>query len=813
MKRPLKVGGRYAPGQVSFASCADRFCVGRRLWLRPGKTYLFGRTAAEPGQLALSHNTISRKHLTITVDSVTEGHAHNLSSRSHIKIEDLATKLGTVVNGQKIKGNIFDAQVEEYEIMLGKCPSKFRLKWHPTVFTFSFTNKELQTQPLTSLKERFEQLDIKLLTAYSVKHTTHVISKKRNTAKGLQALINGKYIVTETFLDAISSVAELQDGADSQESSSLETDFDKFWPNALEHLPPRGGEPVQHPDELYAPDEGRREVFEGYTFIFYSQLQYDNLMAPITNGGGKAMLHPIEPEETSVDDFVRYVKGVAGEKGSGSFNDGSEGKGVVLVRFLPAKGQLVGWYTEFITAVSLLLDHRPIEQNEFLEAILINDASKLRRPLEVESSMRTEDSRLAESSRPEPVTQQSGGSQATPIVTEPSQQGDSQPLPRRGRARKPVKRRFAGFDDDDDEMGADETSPPPAYEPARRQSPPQGDEGGLFVSQEPDAPLAPDGQDTNLRSQRKRPPSPVPEHDLMEGMATAAAKFKRQRLERGDNFAAPSPEPAPEPTKTKAETKLKVKQELDVLAIAAKNREEAEARAQAEAEDLANLPDGIDLAEIRRLNIVEEVEIRPKDRASGRTRDQDIADGRWDPKWNGMKNFKKFRKRGEVVGRQPARVIIALTEVKPKEFGVGDNYWLEDVSNERKKTVSQPSIVSAGEARDSSLQDPSLAKRGASARIIASDSSDEEEVSEPALEQSSTRATASRRDGTGVQSQSLRSQLSSAQTRPTSQGKRAATEPAAAKDPPPPKRTRMLLEVADSDDSDDDLKFRFGKRR
>ncbi|UKZ75337.1 hypothetical protein TrVFT333_003018 [Trichoderma virens FT-333] len=733
---------------------------GRRLWLRPGKTYLFGRTAAEPGLLALSHNTISRKHLTITVESVTEGHAHNLSSRSHIKIEDLATKIGTVVNGQKIKGATYDTQVEEYEIMLGKCPNKFRLKWHPTVFTFSFTNKEMQTEPLTSLKERFEQLDIKLLTDYSVKHTTHVISKKRNTAKGLQALINGKYIVTETFLDAISSVTELSDGADSQESSSLETDFDKFWPNAMEHLPPRGSEPVQHPDEMYAPDDRRREVFEGYTFVFYSQIQYDNLMAPITNGGGKAMLHPIEPEETRADDFVRYVKGVAGEKGSGSFNDGSEGKGVV-----------------------------PIEQNEFLEAILINDASQLRRPLETESSIRPEDSRPAESLQPEHTTQQSPRSQMTPVVTDSSQQVDSQPIPRRSRVRQPVKRRFAGFDDDD-EMGIDDNPPPPAREPARPQLQAQEDEGGLFVSQEQDAPFVPDDNHADFRSQRKRPPSPIPENDLMEGMAPAVAKFKRQRLERENT-------------------------------VAKKNREEAEARARAEAEDLANLPEGIDLAEIRRLNIVEEIELRPKDRASDRTREQDIADGRWDPKWNGMKNFKKFRKRGEVVGRQPARVIVALTEVKPKEFGVGDNYWLEDVSSDRKKTTSQPSAIGASEAKDSPLLDPPPARRGASARVIASDSSDVEEAAEPTPEpSSSTRATASRREGTGVQSQSsARSQLSSAKSRATSQGKRPATEPAAAKDPPPAKRSRVapkILEVADSDDSndsDDDLKFRFGKRR
>ncbi|KAL6876511.1 hypothetical protein J3F83DRAFT_726053 [Trichoderma novae-zelandiae] len=797
----------------------------RRLWLRPGKTYLFGRTASEPGLLLLSHNTISRKHLTITVDHVAEGHAHNLSSRSNIKIEDLATKTGTVVNGKRIKGEVYNVQVEEYEIMLGKCPHKFMLKWQPTVFTFSFTNKELQTQPLTSLKERFEQLDIKLLTDYHVKHTTHVISKKRNTAKGLQALINGKYIVTESFLDAISSATEVSGRADSQEPSSLETDFDKFWPDAMEHLPPRGGEPVQHPDKLYEPDSRRKDVFEGYTFIFYSQIQYDNLIAPITNGGGKAMLHPIQPEETRPDDFVRFVKGVAGEKGAGSFNDGSEGKGVVLVRFLPAKGELVGWYTEFITAVSLLLDHRPVEQNEFLEAILINDASQLRRPLEMESSLRSQDARPAgEMVQPERDTQQNSQSQITAATAESSQQTNSQQyLPRRSKMRRPVKRRFAGFDDDDDEMAIEETPPPPAQDSARPPSPARGDEGGLFVSQEEDTPLAPDTQASTFRSQRKRPPSPVPESDLMEGMAPAVAKFKRQRLERG-GFAEPSPEPAPEENdqaKATSETKKKVKKEIDVLALAAKNREEAEARARAEAEDLAGLPEGIDLAEIRRLNIVEEIPLRATDRASDRTRDQDVADGRWNPKWNGMKNFKKFRKRGEAVGRQPARVIIALTEVKAKEFGVGDNYWLEDVSSDRRRATSQRSAVGASEARNSPFVEPEppmTTTRGASsARVIASDSSDEEEGAEATPEMSSARAATSRRGGSKEESQrNTRSQLVSGPSRATSQAKRAATEPAAARDVPPPKRSRVapkLLEVADSDDSDDELKFRFGKRR
>lgn len=80
------------------------------------------------GQHAISHNTISRKHLTVTVGQVERGHAHNPSRRSTLTIEDLKTKIGTFVNGQKIKGEKYTVagDEEEFEIVMGKCPSKFR---------------------------------------------------------------------------------------------------------------------------------------------------------------------------------------------------------------------------------------------------------------------------------------------------------------------------------------------------------------------------------------------------------------------------------------------------------------------------------------------------------------------------------------------------------------------------------------------------------------------------------------------------------------------------------------------------------------
>jgi len=203
---------------------------------------------------------------------------------------------------------------------------------------------------------------------------------------GLQALVDGRYIVQhDTFLKAIID-ATSSNGSGTK--SPLEDDWDKNFPDPLQYLPPRGEEPTEREGIAYAPDPNRSNMFDGYTFVFANMGQYNNLLAPITEGGGKALLKEAIPEKTDIDDFVRFVKGVAGEKDLGSFNDGSEGKRVVVVRYAPTKAKAgeVEWFYEFNRKVSIRLDHRLIEQNEFLDAILGVDASVLRRPLEIESS-------------------------------------------------------------------------------------------------------------------------------------------------------------------------------------------------------------------------------------------------------------------------------------------------------------------------------------------------------------------------------------------------------------------------------------------
>jgi hypothetical protein len=283
----------------------------------------------------------------------------------------------------------------------------------------------------------------------------------------------------------------------------------------------------------------------------------------------------------------------------------------------------------------------------------------------------------------------------------------------------------------------------------------------------------------------------------MEGMAPAVARFKRQRLAEQDKFASPDPEPQSEiPAARNAKTK--VKKEVDISAHLNQHRQREEERARQEKEDLANLPDDVDLAEIRRLNIVEEMEIRRP--GTARTREQDIADGRWNPKWNGMKNFKKFRKRGEATGRPPVKQLIQLQEVKNKEFGVGDDFWLEDEEKQRRNRNSQRSVETREE--ETLPPPPPPPSRGRAARVVDSESGEEDEDEDlPTVSE--------------ISAQPSRSGVSQTSTRQTTQKKRPAPAPDSATEQAPKRvrPTRRAAAAEESDDSDDELKFRFGRRR
>lgn len=273
----------------------------------------------------------------------------------------------------------------------GQANENARIKWQPIVLSFSFSSKESKggKDPLQTTQSRLEDLDIKAILPYTIGKTTHVVSGKRNTAKGLQALINGKHIVADSFIDALIFATTPGDLDEPESLCLLEEDFDANWPNELDHLPAKSKEPNERPKEYFRPNPERISIFEGYTFIFFDQVQFETLQAPVLNGTGKALYFPLELGKTSVDELIRYVKNAAGEKSLGEFEDGSEGKGVVLVRFRGKKG-FEEWATRLGDQLALAVDQRMIEQSEFMDAILENSASKLRRPLPEEEQGKTQ---------------------------------------------------------------------------------------------------------------------------------------------------------------------------------------------------------------------------------------------------------------------------------------------------------------------------------------------------------------------------------------------------------------------------------------
>ncbi|PYH91209.1 hypothetical protein BO71DRAFT_452251 [Aspergillus ellipticus CBS 707.79] len=667
------------------------FLGGARVWLRPGKKYLFGRIKQDGVRHAIDHKSISRKHMVIEVSPVKPGDGSHIYTRSEIAVCDHASKFGTTVDGERVRERTTLTQ-EEHEIKLGRYEHVLRIKWQPAVLSFSLGSKELRAEdPLRHVRSRVEDLDIKTIIPYVVGQTTHVVQSKRNTAKGLQALVNGKFIVQESYIDSLVYAATPSDLENLESLSPLEADFDAAWPDARKHLPPPGKEVTQRPKEAFAPDPMRIDIFEGYTFIFADNAQHANLQDAIGNGHGKALFYDVRHGVTAAEDIVEFMRDAAGDKGLGSQRN--EPGGVVFVRYRTG-GNHEEWWIDLSNKIALMTDQRVIEQNEFLDAILGNDASPLCRTLP-ESSARTD----APSS---PVRAPASPIRAPPDAT-PSDQmvEDSQPSEEptqtqtQSTKRKPRVRSFVSkmktFDD-----GFDINSIP-AHAPSDDIPEPP-------MEMEPSQPSQP-------------PPQSIPEEeDLISSLLPGASAMKRRRAQTVQRD---------EPTPIKEEMPKPKRQKLDVLEAARQHREaEDDARRQAE----ASLPDSedVNVEKLKGLAIVEEMEVKPRNNGDNT---------RWDERWNGRKNFKKFRRKGDA--SQPRyriqTVIVPLEEVTRKEFGIGDHYWVSGEAERRASPAASPAepegaTRSPASARVEETPAPAPARKARQKRGREDDSDSDDEM-------------------------------------------------------------------------------------
>lgn len=807
------------------------------MWLKPGTQQIFGRTKPPKKSNADGHiyyindKKVSRQHITISVSAVKPGDGIKLYSRSQLRIIE-TSKFGTSIDGEeRFKQETRALTKDEHTIQLGSWDQFLRVKWQPVIFAFSFTNKEYKSNnnPLASVQARLEPLDIKTTTDYVIGQTTHVVVAKRNTPKGLQALIDGKYVVTTAFVDAVVQAASAQNSdADNYIPSLFELDFDTHWPNELEYLPPAGQEPVPRSKDFFKPKVERGEIFSGHTFIFCDEGQIENLRGPITTGGGKALLYDLIWGQTTVEEFVQYVKNIAGKKGIGQFEDQNDSKGVVVVRF--TQPETDEWARDFVQNVDLALNQRSVNQNEFLDAILINDARSLRKELEEDTQVSSSipaPSRIGLATKAKPA----GPNNTTHSPSELPE--SSAPLTTRRRARRAIAtNRFKGFDQFDDF----DPSEPPKAKPSLDDVPIEDIAESQYLKNPHEDFRSHSAAETQLQPdtasrKRRSPPSDksTKDSDHMDNLFPAAAAMKKRRIESArlaTTGASPSPEIDTQKPKGKAATVLdqlrkaeKKEKHVDVLELARSRREAEEEAARLDAESLRNAMEGMDVSAMRNLAHVEEMDVRPRTDIS--TTQVEEPDRRWDDRWNGRKNFKRFKRRGGAEAPiQGHKVIVQLEEVRKKDFGIGEEYWLE--SGERGGESiheTQRSIKGRKEEEDDNSEEHSFTRRrGAARRTLIKESDDEGEQVEPeVVEPPRNRRLADKvreaqdrlpRTQTPMQTAQTESEVHTTRSR----GKRAAVS--AAENSPPVKRTRGALPKNDKDDSGDDEKqFRFRRRR
>ncbi|KAF9698752.1 hypothetical protein EKO04_003242 [Ascochyta lentis] len=678
---------------------------GKRVWLRPGSQQLFGRTksskdSAEGKTWKIDNKAVSRQHVMIRVLEVPPDAGTKLHTRSHIEITDLSCRQGTTIDEKKhlkskknedgsLEYDKATLEGSEHTIRLAQGYAPFKIVWKPAVFTYaSKENKESKAR-----SAQLHVLDIKTNTDFVFDKTTHVVTQKRNLPRVLSGLVAGKHIITGEFLDAVIKAAtSATDSEGGYVPSQLEEDFDNWWPNEDDYVPPTATEPVPRPQEMLKPDSLRSEIFSNLSFVFLSQNQHDSLQDPVSCGGGKALFFDLKVGETSVQEYVDYVRSVAGKKRT---SRGDNDKlPVVTVRLPPTSDGADDWAATFMNDVDTVLNQRSIFQNEFLDIIITKDRTALQRP--------PENVREIAASAPESASVRRSIRERTPAPRAPSQAPEpsanteepTKPNPRKRVHRAKTTSRFTGFDDyepppkvrkvEDTQMEDVQQS---AQQSARnsKQAP-----GKQYVT-------APTTQTETQTQPHFAPHSPVHEtvekEEQMDSLFPAAAEIKRRRAATRAPSASVEPEtntPVAQPKRRGVEAleslqraRQKADKDVNVREQARLRIKEEDERRKADEESLREQLEGIDIEQMKNLAVVEEMKILPRaQRSNGndlRTPAEARANSdRWDPAWNGRKNFKKFRRRGAEQGVTPHKVIVTLEEA-PKQKGFGDSAFLEDV--------------------------------------------------------------------------------------------------------------------------------------
>lgn len=319
---------------------------------------------------------------------------------------------------------------------------------------------------------------------------------------------------------------------------------------------------------------------------------------------------------------------------------------------------------------------------------------------------------------------------------------------------------------------------------------------------------APDTQTPNLRKRPAPAPEIEDEEDLMAGLLPGAAALKRRKVEQqkeaertGKSFEESAHKnQSKEPTPQK-----KAKKEVNIK-DAVRERREAEDQAAREGdEDIQGTIGDMNIEEMKRLAVVEEMAIPTRSDRPTRHAANGIHSDRWDDRWNGRKNFKKFRRQGE--GGQARRghtVMVPLEQVKQKDFGIGEEYWLDNSEKAKRKRKTQSQSQAFSGATSQPIEDENMDPEEPSALEVPAELALNADDDTPATIDVEAPRTTRMEHLQDTGQSSNRSQA-------TTGTKRAA--PVKAKLPPAKKQKVVAIKDSDGSDSEDELKFRFRRKK
>ena len=314
-------------------------------------------------------------------------------------------------------------------------------------------------------------------------------------------------------------------------------------------------------------------------------------------------------------------------------------------------------------------------------------------------------------------------------------------------------------------------------------------------------PQASEDESALVINPKKRPQPPSGEDnedEMVESLLPAAAAMKRRKLEEQEEARRRGVASEPSFGKSQKkpeepEKKRKPRREINIQEVVRERREAEEEAARRDEESLKETLDGMDIEQMKNLAVIEEMEISERRDRPLRAQANGDADNRWDERWNGRKNFKKFRRRGD--GIQPRRgqsVIVPLEEVKKKDFGIGDEYWLESEKSKKKRKEKERASQS-----QSTPYATAVSQQSREVAALEEDDADMPEV----IDVEAPRTT---------RLMDRTSQLEESSGLGGAYGKRTASASGGRE---AKKRQKILAVREEESESEDELKFRFKRKR